>query len=698
MRKKGKKLRSLPENRGFTNWKPILFRKLVTCNKYRVMLKIIVLWLLTVTPVFASGPQKPSTVLIDSLQNELKFATSDTTKSRLLVSIGNQLSSSDSVGGLKTLKEALKYAFHSSDRYYLANVYAALGRFNQFYDIVDTAKNYYKKAEVLLAKHPPTTRSQKLLLLIKQNELSLRVRENPNEALKEALSLIPLAEKVGDQTTLGNIYNNIGVWFMNISEYEKAIDYFKKSVSVKLVEPRQYARFAYSYVNLAACNYRRGRIDLMPPYLDEAKKNLLKANDRQEVWAWYYNYYGLYAYEKKQYKRAEKDLLNGLSIARKENDALAQSNLLSTLVKISQATGNYLSALKYAKADYQLRLESEGNHLGTLQSLAEINGKLGRYKEAYAAMQTYTALSDSIQAHEKNSNLNEIVQKFETADKERQILQLQHDNEVKSFALQKNRLYTGLLTAVSLLLLTLVILYFQFNRYHKKQLKQHKQLHLLEMEKVGQKNKISLLSAMLDGQESERTRIARDLHDGLGGFLSALKIELSSTFKTEAVDQPFATNTLSRIDYAVDELRFISQNLMPETLIKYGLGEAIKSYCTRMRNKGIQLQCQIFHYSNDLRQEKELILYRIMQELVTNAIKHAQASTIFVQLLKSDNKVTLTIEDNGKGFDKSLLLKNRSGSGLTNIMSRIEYIDGELDIHSEPANGTTFTIECHITS
>lgn len=662
------------------------------------MLKIIVLWLLTITPVFSSGLQKQSSFLLDSLQNELKFATSDTTKSHLLVSIGNQLSSSDSLMGSKTLQEALKYAIKSGDSYYIANVYTAIGRFNQFYNIVDRAKSFYKKAEILLTKDAANTRNRKLLLLIKQNYLSLRAKENPNEALKEALSLIPLAEKVGDQVTLGNIYNNIGVWFMNISAYEKAIDYFKKSVSVKLIEPRQYARFAYSFINLAACNYRRDRIDLMPPYLDEAKKNMLKANDRQEVWAWYYNYYGLYAYEKKQYKRAEKDLLNGLSIAKKENDALAQSNLLGTLVKINQATGNYPLALRYAEANYHLRLDAKNNYLGMLESIAEINGKLGRYREAYQAMRTYTALSDSIQTSEKTSNLNEIAQKFEAADKERQILQLQHDNEVKSFALQKNGLYTGLLTAVSLLLLTLVILYFQFNRHHKKQLRQHKQLHQLEMEKIGQKNKISLLSAMLDGQESERTRIARDLHDGLGGFLSALKIELSGTFKTDVTDQLLATDTLNRIDYAVDELRFISQNLMPETLIKYGLGEAIKSYCARMRNKGVQLLCQLFHYSKDLSQDKELILYRIMQELVTNAIKHAQATTIFVQLLKSDNKVTLTIEDNGKGFDKSLLLKNRAGSGLTNIMSRIEYIDGELDIHSELGNGTTFTIECIITS
>src|SRR5690606_33737371 len=153
-----------------------------------------------------------------------------------------------------------------------------------------------------------------------------------------------------------------------------------------------------------------------------------------------------------------------------------------------------------------------------------------------------------------------------------------------------------------------------------------------------------------------------------------------------------------KIDYAVDELRFISQNLMPETLLKYGLGEAIKSYCSRMRNKGIQLVCQIFHYNNELTQEKELILYRIMQELVTNAIRHAKASTIFVQLLKSEDKVTLTVEDNGIGFDKTLLVKNRAGNGLTNILSRIEYIQSELDVHSQIGNGTTFTIECNIKS
>lgn len=645
---------------------------------------------LLATVLFLPAKGKQHSSLIDSLKRELKNASSDTLKARLYTSIGSQLASSDSTNGFQFLEKGLNSALASREDYYIANSYASLARFFQIYYLMDSAEVYYQKAEHLLLKSA-NVRHQKLLLFVKQNHLTIKISKEPDKALNEALSLVPLAYKVGDEVTLGNLYNNIGVWFMNISQYAKAIQYFKKSVAVKIVERKQYARFAYSYVNLAASYYRSGQIDEMKPYLNQAKNYLLKANDRREVWSWYYNYSGLYAFEKKQYQRAEADLLAGLSIAKSEADALAQSNILGTLVKLKQSTDDNAHALSYAQENVRLNLE--GSQLGALEDLANIYENLGDYQHAYKAKSLYAHLADSLNAVEKKANLNEIEEKFQSANKQKQILQLQHENEVKSFALQKNRLYTGLLTAVSLLLLTLAILYFQSNRHHKKQLIQHKKLYQLEMDKISQHNQISLLSAMLNGQESERTRIARDLHDGLGGLLSALKIELSSALKDNS-----SQDSLEKIDYAVDELRFISQNLMPETLLKYGLGEAIKSYCSRMRNKGIRLLCQLFHYNNELEQEKELILYRIMQELVTNAIRHAKARTIFVQLLKTEDKVTLTVEDDGKGFDKSILAKNRTGNGLTNILSRIEYIQGELDVHSEIGNGTTFTIECNIKS
>lgn len=241
--------------------------------------------------------------LIDSLKKELISANSDTLKARLYISIGSHLASSDSAGGLHNLKKGLDFARLSREDYYIANAYSSLARFFQIYYVQDSAETYYQKAENLLLKYP-NVRNQKFLLFVKQNHLTLKVGQEPDKALNEALSLVPLAHKVGDQVTLGNLYNNIGVWFMNISRYEKAIQYFKKSVQVTILERKQYARFAYSYVNLAACYYRLDQVDEMKPYLDQAKKYLLKANDRREVWGWYYNYSGLYAFEKKQYQRA----------------------------------------------------------------------------------------------------------------------------------------------------------------------------------------------------------------------------------------------------------------------------------------------------------------------------------------------------------------------------------------------------------
>ncbi|QNL49627.1 hypothetical protein H8S90_23385 [Olivibacter sp. SDN3] len=661
------------------------------------MFKISTCWALML--VFMTSycqPHQPSE-LMDSLRIELKNARTDTLRSRLLVSIGNQISISDSIGGLKYLREALSLAIVAKNDYYIANAYSALARFNHVYYQTDSAIAYYVKAEKMLEKYPEQQEFQRLLLLTKLNHLVLQSKTDPNIALDQAYTLIPIAEEVDDQVTLGNIYNNIGVWFMNINQYENAIKYFEKSVEVKLLEHRQFARFAYSYINIAACLHRTEKTDKMLPYLEEAKKHLSQAKDRPEIWGWYYNYYGLYEYSKKRYGYAYTLLNKGLQIAKREKDLLAQGNILGTLVKVSKAKGNYKQALKYAQSDYEFKKTGQAkfNKSGALLDIAEINEKLGYYKQAYVAMRTYADVVDSIEQEEKKNNLLEIEKKFETASNEKKILQLQHENDIKSFALQKNRLYTGLLTAISLLLLTLVILYFQFNRNNRKQLIQHKQLHQLEMEKVNQQNKISLLSAMLNGQESERTRIAKDLHDGLGGLLSVLKLELTGT-KDESKSENISI--LRKMDYAVDELRLISHNLMPETLIKYGLGETITSYCMRMRNsnKRVQLTCQIFHYQNELSPEKELILYRIMQELVTNAFKHANATTIFVQLLKSDNKTTLTVEDNGIGFNRELLLKNRKGAGLTNILSRIEYINGELDIYTEPGNGSTFTVECTI--
>ncbi len=135
--------------------------------------------------------------------------------------------------------------------------------------------------------------------------------------------------------------------------------------------------------------------------------------------------------------------------------------------------------------------------------------------------------------------------------------------------------------------------------------------------------------------------------------------------------------------------------MMPEVLLKYGLGEAMKEYCRGLKSSDVTITCQVFNYSNRMRHEHQTVLYRIMQELVNNAVKHAGARHILVQLQESGDHLFLTVEDDGKGFDPEKL-QQAKGSGLANIKARVAFLQGKMDIDSQPGTGTTILIESSI--
>lgn len=258
-----------------------------------------------------------------------------------------------------------------------------------------------------------------------------------------------------------------------------------------------------------------------------------------------------------------------------------------------------------------------------------------------------------------------------------------------SFKERINNFYIGLTAAVSLLLFLLLYAYIQ----RAKGMKQKEKLHLLEMEKVRQNSKISNLTVMLEGQEQERGRLARDLHDGLGGLLSGTKMHLS-LLKDNSSDhiQPQVQKSISQIDLAVDELRRVAHNLMPDLLQKYGLQETLMDYASRMSNQQLDIDVQFLHYSNQLALDSQLLVYRIIQELVNNAIKHANAQQIIIQIIENEMDYFIIVEDDGKGFDLQEVEKSPS-AGLHNIRSRIEFLKGTVQIESQLNLGTSIEIK-----
>jgi signal transduction histidine kinase len=214
----------------------------------------------------------------------------------------------------------------------------------------------------------------------------------------------------------------------------------------------------------------------------------------------------------------------------------------------------------------------------------------------------------------------------------------------------------------------------------------------LEREKV-----VVAATSALHGEERERSRLSRDLHDGLGGILSGVKLSLSDA--VEKSKNPDEINSSLNKSYdlvvkSITELRRVSNALLPETLLNMGLNIAIKSYCDTFKFGNNKFEINYNFFGKELRFNKifELAVYRLAQEIINNAIKHSDATEISIQLVIEDERLFLGIQDNGKGFDKDISTK-KAGLGLNNIKQRIELYGGLLEINTGINKGTEVVIE-----
>jgi signal transduction histidine kinase len=204
--------------------------------------------------------------------------------------------------------------------------------------------------------------------------------------------------------------------------------------------------------------------------------------------------------------------------------------------------------------------------------------------------------------------------------------------------------------------------------------------------------KIETMQSMLEGQESERQRIAHDLHDSLGGLLAAARLQLESLpgRVPQLQDDKDLLKIKDLLDETIDETRQIARNLQPGTLLQFGLVKAIQDLINRVHSKGgPEISFQHFGSYTDLSQHFALNCYRIVQELLQNCMKHAKAQEILVQLTRTDQQIALIVEDDGVGFNQETVLK---GMGTGNIQQRVQFLKGEMSIQTAPGKGTSTLI------
>ena len=221
---------------------------------------------------------------------------------------------------------------------------------------------------------------------------------------------------------------------------------------------------------------------------------------------------------------------------------------------------------------------------------------------------------------------------------------------------------------------------------------QQQQIAELEKEKL-----LLATQSILKGQEEERSRMAKDLHDGLGGLLSGVKLQLGAMKGNLILSEEHArvfNNALGKLDESISEMRRVAHNMMPEALMKLGLQQALQDYCDGLsEGQSFKINTEFHGLEQRMTPSTEVVVYRIVQELLNNAVKHSGATVILAQVMRQENGLSITVEDNGRGFNKEEVIQ---GAGLKNIRSRVDYLQGQLDIQSVPGKGTSVHIECTI--
>lgn len=327
--------------------------------------------------------------------------------------------------------------------------------------------------------------------------------------------------------------------------------------------------------------------------------------------------------------------------------------------------------------------------------LAEMFFELGNPKNAYEHLNEAWGMEEALRAKNSAANIDSLIVKFETAEKEKQIAQ--QTLEINNKTNQRNMLIA---TSLILFLLGGSVFYILNQRNRNNQLIAEKNAEIqrqqiLELEKT---NRLNSLDAMITGQEEERKRIAKDLHDGLGGLLATVKLQFASVQRE--VEKLAESNVYQKANHLLDdacvEVRKIAHNMMPDALMKLGLYDAVKDMSENIEeNNGINIQVNNIGFESRLEETKEVMLFRIIQELFNNIIKHAEAKNIIIQFSKYDNELTLTIEDDGNGFNLENA-KKEGGLGLKSIQSRVDYLEGNLEINTEKGVGTTTNISMKV--
>lgn len=662
--------------------------KIKTMKRSLCLLYILIQVTLQAQGLFPLNEKK----YIDSLKLSVNNDPNNITKANAYFLLSSYYKSIDTIASKKYLENGKK--FGGTDLFTEAVYYYYEGQYEQDLN-KEKASISFQKAINALSK----LKGQKAALYLALCWYSYGILQKNKEGypflIKTMLEKsIPTAEKYGEGKVLGFLYAQLALMFTYNAEFEKAGRYNEKALQIlERKEPNSTELF-YAYLNTSSNYCYQAKCSMGKQFLDKAGNMVRPYPDSSSNTFYYYNR-ALYFIGVQQHEEALQTIEKGLFYAKKFHQKLQMQMFYFHKYDIFKKLKRYAEAKNLLEEILaEKTLAQDLNNRKTIYShLSSINEIMGNLDDALSWEKKYSKLNDSLNAENIKLEINKLETRFNTSEKEKRIAFLNAERNQKQMEVNQKNSYLWVLSLILLLFLSLLIFLFVIYRKNKT-LSEQKEINLQQrIEDIKQKEELSLTKAILEGEERERERVARDLHDGLGGMLAGVKINFStwsSNHLNPEKDQEFY-KILGQLDNSVSELRHVARNLMPESLLNFGLETALHDLCEFYSRKNLEIDFQAISIDKTLPLNIQLNIYRIIQELLANAVKHAEATNILLQCSQSGENILITIEDNGKGFDKNI--ENTSQSmGLRNLKNRVNYLKGKMEINSDH-QGTTINIE-----
>ncbi|RKN01186.1 sensor histidine kinase [Aquimarina sp. AD10] len=642
-------------------------------------------------------------------------------KKRLTYQLHESLNQTNFENALKITDSLVEYGIQNNDSLFIGYAYSAKATIYRFKQDLSTAKMHLKKSIKIYKKY---RRYSHLVELNTQLANTLRA-EGKLDSCFYVLNT-KTQQYISDSTSKSSLryfYNAKEVAYSNIGRIDSAVYYIFKRIAI--VDTNDYYRLGTPHSTLARNFYKVNDLQKALIHTDKAldyfaktsynvdrticqtyilkASILLKLKRYKEVASYISKTQGLLKKKDVPRYRIQIEILSAklywetkqfekipsLNTNQIENEEIPNHTLFDLyLTKLTQD----ITFKNWKEADIHLKklniLIATISDLHLKQSFYKLSSiywvETRDFKKGYEAQHKYLETKEKITTQQQTYMAYDLDQKYQVTKKNKEIIQQNltiQKQENQLLKTEKHQTYLTL-SIVSAILGFFSLLFI----YQQRQKIKNNEILVLQRQQ-----EIVKLESLINGEEKERNRIAQDLHDGLNGDLAVIKYKITSlpSFTLNDTEKTIHKETIEMLDNTVEQVRRISHNLSPASLQNFDLIEAIQQFCNTTNNTNpLHINFQYFGNQLILEKEKETAIYRIIQELVHNIIKHANASEALVQINKHEDFVNIIIEDNGNGFDLSA---KSNGIGLQNVRSRINFLNANLDIVSNQ-NGSTFTI------